>query len=62
MFSYEPGDEGRVLIGTWSPAHREAPGGVVTIAVHETGDGEEADRWKAELSAGRLPETRENVP
>jgi hypothetical protein len=61
MFSYEPADGESVVIGTWFPAQIGDSTEVVSLAFHNTDDREEADRWTAELSAGRLPESRENV-
>jgi len=62
MFSYEPPDGESVVIGMWSPADLDQSTGVVTLVAHRSDEGETAERWRAELSAGRLPENAENVP
>jgi hypothetical protein len=60
MFRYEPAEGERVLIGTWSDPDQSAS--VVTLVAHRTDEGETAERWRAELSASRLPERDESVP
>jgi hypothetical protein len=58
MFRYQPRDGDSVGIGSWTdpnPDHAR----VVSLASHDTDDLETADRWRAELSAGRLPDTSE---
>jgi hypothetical protein len=51
------------MIGTWSPAARgDSPQEVVKAAVSVTVDPETCERWRAELAAGRLPQTSENEP
>jgi hypothetical protein len=52
---------GRRAIGTWSPDRSEWQDDVgAQFVVHKTDDSEEAERWRAELSAGRLPQSTEN--
>jgi len=47
----------------WSPAARgDSPQEVVKAAVSMTDDPETAARWRAELAAGRLPQTSEDEP
>lgn len=61
MFNYRPADSESVLIGMWStPGVGDSAG--ATILAYETGEGEEAERWRAELSAGRLPVSSEDEP
>ena len=49
--------------GMWSPAARgDSPQEVVKAAVSMTDDPETAARWRAELAAGRLPQTSEDEP
>jgi hypothetical protein len=51
------------MIGMWSPAARgDSPQGVGKAAVSITDDPETAERWRAELAAGRLPQTSEDQP
>jgi hypothetical protein len=54
MFSYGTAIGEGSSIGTWSSPRSE---GTTTVALvfHTTDDAEEAARWRAELSAGRLP-------
>ena len=60
IFSYEDSD-GETLIGTWStPANAESAVGVRRVS--KADDSEQAERWRAELSLGRLPVTSQNVP
>ncbi len=60
-FEYEPAGGESVLIGRWFPDRSEWPDDVgAEFVVHTTDDSEEAERWRAELSAGRLPENAEN--
>jgi hypothetical protein len=63
LFSYEPSDGERESIGTWSSADvDEDAGSVVQVLFHSTSDRETAALWRAELSAGRLPQKTESVP
>ena len=61
MFNYDPPGGESVLIGTWSPPDPGQSADVVQFVFHRTGEGETAERWRAELSAGGLPESSENV-
>ena len=57
-FLYEPTDDikSSVLIGTWEPARAtDNTEAVVSVKVVTTDDRETADRWRAELAAGRYP-------
>jgi hypothetical protein len=54
-FYYEPPDGEVVAIGSWSPAELGRSSDVVNIGISRTADRETAERWQAELSAGRLP-------
>jgi hypothetical protein len=57
-FFYQPADGESVSIGTWSPDRSQLPDGVgVTVRIHTTEDAETAERWRVELSAGRLAES-----
>jgi hypothetical protein len=60
VFSHETPDGERVLIGTWSPLRRDESA-VVAGVLHTTDNAGEAERWRAELSAGGLPTGAENV-
>ncbi len=62
MFEYDPPDGERVDIGMWSPPDRGQSEFGGEFVVHGTDKAETAERWRAELSAGRLPEGSENVP
>ena len=60
IFTYEPPDGETVVIGEWSPAGLgQSPDAAV---MHGTDVRETAEFWRAELSAGRLPQRTENVP
>lgn len=64
-FHYEPADGEMVLIGHWStavPDPSSDPTGAVTLILHTTDDPQEADLWRAELSAGRLPTNSNDEP
>jgi hypothetical protein len=50
------------MIGMWSPGARGDSTGVVKAVVSITADLETSERWRAELAAGRLPQTSENEP
>jgi hypothetical protein len=54
MFSLVSANEETVLIGSWSPPPSE-DSVTVTGRFHMTDNAEEAERWRAELSAGQLP-------
>jgi hypothetical protein len=60
VFSHETADGEWVLIGTWSPLRRDESA-VVAGVFHTTDNAGEAERWRAELSAGGLPTGAENV-
>ncbi len=56
MYYFHPSgsfDDDSVLIGSWSPPPSGEP--VVKIMFASTDDPKEADRWRADLRAGRLP-------
>lgn len=58
VFSYEPtGDQDSVSIGIWSPP---SSGRTVSVTLRLTADPKTADRWRAELTAGRLPEIEDD--
>jgi hypothetical protein len=46
----------------WSPAARDDSTGVVKAVISMTADPETSERWRAELAAGKLPQTSENDP
>ena len=52
----------RESIGMWSPPARGDADGFVRIVLHGTHNPETAERWRAELAAGRLPQTNGNAP
>jgi hypothetical protein len=57
VFVYQPPDEESEIIGEWSPAGLDqSPDATVTI--RSTEDRETAQLWRAELAAGRLPQTK----
>lgn len=62
MFNYDPPDGESVHIGMWSPPDRGQSEVGAEFVVHGTDKADTAERWRAELSAGRLPESSENVP
>ena len=56
MFFYDPSERfasDSMQIGSWSAPPSDAQ--VVKILFRSTADCETADRWQAELRAGRLP-------
>jgi hypothetical protein len=59
-FSYKPADGDSVLIGSWTPAHT-GQSDIVTLTFHDTDDLDTAEVWRAELAAGRLPESSETI-
>jgi len=61
VFNYRAADSESVSIGMWSTPGVDKSAGA-TVLVYETTDEEEAERWRAELSAGRLPESSEDEP
>jgi hypothetical protein len=62
-FYYHPPDGEMVSIGTWSPAGLDqSPGAAVHLVMRTTGGRETAELWRAELAAGRLPQSTEDVP
>lgn len=62
-FFYQPADGEGATIGTWSPPPlgQSAPG-FVRAVMHTTSNRETAERWRAELAAGTLPEPTEDAP
>jgi hypothetical protein len=51
------------MIGMWSPAARgDSPQATVKASTSMTDDLEMSKRWRAELGAGRLPETGQDEP
>jgi len=63
VFEYLTPDGKSEMIGMWSPAARgDSPQGVVKALISVTADPETAERWRAELAAGRLPQTSKNEP
>jgi hypothetical protein len=63
VFSYLSLDGKSEMIGMWSPAARgDSPQGVVKVVISITADPETCERWRAELAAGRLPQTSEDEP
>lgn len=60
IFSQKTADGENILIGTWAPLRREESATVAGV-FHTTDNAEEAERWRAELSAGRLPAGAEDV-
>lgn len=51
------------MIGMWSPAARgDSSQDIVNAAISVTADPETAERWRAELAAGRLPQNSEDEP
>jgi hypothetical protein len=47
----------------WSPAARgDSSQGVVKASISITADLETSERWRAELAAGRRPQTSEDEP
>ena len=63
LFSYEPADGESETIGMWSPADLDQrAGATVTLVFRSTSDPETAALWRAELSAGRLPQSTESAP
>ena len=59
-FSHETANGERVLIGTWSLLPRQESA-IISGIFHTTDNAEEAERWRSELSAGRLPVGAEDV-
>jgi hypothetical protein len=60
-FYYDPSDSEESVLGRWFPDLSQLPDGFgVQVVVHKTDDSEEAERWRAQLSAGRLPQSTEN--
>jgi hypothetical protein len=63
VFQYLSPDGKPELIGMWSPAARgDSSQGVVKAVISTTTDLETSERWRAELAAGRLPQTSEGEP
>ena len=63
VFQYLSPDGKSEIIGMWSPAARgDSPQDVVKASVSITTDLETSERWRAELGAGRLPQTSEDEP
>lgn len=59
MFRYKPADGESVSIGSWFPPDTGQSAAVVRTRV--TDDHETAERWRAELSAGRFPKGSEDT-
>jgi len=57
VFQYLSSDGNSETIGMWSPAAR---GDFVKAVISITADPETSERWRAELAAGKLPQTNEN--
>ena len=63
VFQYLTPDGKSETIATWSPAARgDSPQDVVKAPISITHDPETAERWRAELAAGSLPQTSEDEP
>src|SRR5713101_3924038 len=62
VFQYLSPDGKSEMIGMWSPAARDNSTGVVRASISVTADLETSERWRAELAAGRLPQTSEDEP
>jgi hypothetical protein len=63
VFSYLSPDGNSEIIGTWSPATRDdSPETTVNAVISITDNPETCERWRAELAAGKLPQTSENDP
>jgi hypothetical protein len=63
VFQYLSPDGNSEMIGMWSPAARDdSPQGVVKAALSVTADPETAERWRADLAAGRIPQESEDEP
>ncbi len=60
MFRYEPADGESVSIGSWFPPYTDQSAAAVPFHIRITGDHETAERWRAELSAGRFPKGSED--
>ena len=61
MFRYKPADGESVSIGSWFPPDAGQSAAVVPIRIRVTDDHETAERWRAELSAGRFPKGSEDT-
>jgi hypothetical protein len=62
-FSYESAEGESEIIGMWSPVDFDPrPDSTVSAVVRSTSDPETAALWRAELSAGRLPQDTEGAP
>jgi hypothetical protein len=61
IFTYESGDGERIDIGSWNPPPSDEPADAIA-AIHfmATDERETADLWRAELAAGRLPQTTDD--
>jgi hypothetical protein len=61
VFQYLSSEGNRETIGEWSSGARgESPQAFVKLWFPTTDDPETSERWRAELAAGRLPQTSEN--
>jgi hypothetical protein len=62
VFYYQPPDAvgPGTLIGRWIPALPDRPAAAIQMTFTTTEDPATADRWRAELSAGRLPADRDD--
>ncbi len=63
VFQYLSPDGTPEMIGTWSPAvGGDSPQTTVNGKIFITHDPETAERWRAELAAGKLPQDSEDEP
>jgi hypothetical protein len=61
IFQYLSPDGNKETIGEWSSGARgDSPQAFVKLWFPTTDDPETSERWRAELAAGRLPQTSEN--
>jgi hypothetical protein len=61
FFSYKPAEGQPVAIGSWTPARANGSAtGVVSVQFCTTEQRETAELWRAELAAGRLPQTSDD--
>jgi hypothetical protein len=63
IFYYDSSDGETDVIGMWSPAGRDhSPDAAVKALICRTNNRETSERWRAELAAGRLPQSSANAP
>jgi hypothetical protein len=61
LFSYHPREGQSVAVGSWAPPRaNQSANGVVSAQFCTTEQRETADLWRAELAAGRLPQTSDD--